>query len=622
MTFDNWQLDMGAAVVPGEGVRFTVWAPNATRVDVEIETAGGPIHCPLAEEDGGIFAGLVPGLDAGALYRYRLDGSHAYPDPYSRCQPHGVHGPSVVVDPGTFGWSDADWHGLGREGLVIYECHVGTATPHGTFEGLAQELSELKRLGISAIEIMPVADFPGRRGWGYDGVDLFAPKAGYGGPLDLKLFVDEAHRHGLGVILDVVYNHLGPDGNYLAAYAREYFTDRYRTPWGDALNFDGPGSRWVRHFVVQNALYWIHEYHVDGLRVDATHAIFDAGPVHILAELTERVRASLPPGRRAVLIAEDNRNDVRFLLPVDAGGLGFDAVWADDFHHAIHAALTGERDGYYEDYRGTLDEVARAIAGGFLYQGEYSPHFGRLRGTPSGDRPASQFVFHLQSHDQVGNRAFGERLNHLVPLDTYRAVSALLLLVPETVMLFQGQEFAATSPFLYFTDHNPDLGRLVREGRRREFAGFAAFADPARREAIPDPQAPATFERSRLHLAERQHHAGVYRLYRDLLGLRRTDPVLAAQDRRSLIAAAVTPAVLALRRRLGDDDRLLLVNLGEAIRLSPAQHSALTGTGGRQIRWHSNAAAYRAANESAGEPAIGALPEEGIDLPARCAVLI
>ncbi|HLZ32190.1 MAG TPA: malto-oligosyltrehalose trehalohydrolase [Chloroflexota bacterium] len=557
-------LDLGANVSPA-GVQFTVWAPAASRVEVELTESGQLLS--LRSVGNGVWSALVPRLPPGTLYRYRLNGERSRPDPYSRSQPNGVHGPSAVVDPDAFEWHDAAWRGVSIEGLVIYQCHVGTATPDGTFDGLVAELPRLQRLGVNAIEPLPVAEFPGARNWGYDGVDLFAPSHVYGGPDALKRFVDAAHKHGLGIILDVVYNHLGPDGNYLRDFAPAYFTDRYQTPWGAAINYAGPGSEFVRKLVVDNARYWLREFHVDGLRLDATHAIYDDSNVHVLAELTRAVRASLPADRRVVLIAETSENDVRYLRPVDAGGLGFDAVWADDFHHALRRYLAGDHEGYYADYAGTLDEVAQCIERGWLYQGQPTPRSGFKvpRGTPARDRPADQFVYALQNHDQVGNRAFGERVHHQIDLDRYRAASTLLLFLPYTPMLFMGQEFGASTPFQYFTEHEPELGRLVTEGRRTEFRAFSAFADRETRQRIPDPQAASTFLNSKLRLEEASSPPGssLQALYQRLLELRRSDPVLADQARERMRARALSADVLAVRRWLDGDERLLVVNFGD-----------------------------------------------------------
>ena len=611
---------LGANLVAG-GARFAVWAPKARSVAVRIEGPDGPTDRPLAPEGGdGLFAGVVPGVTAGARYRFALDGGDAFPDPWSRFQPEGVHGPSEVVDPAAFAWGDADWTGPTTDGLVIYELHVGAFTPEGTFAAVIDQLPELKRLGVSAIELMPVGDFPGRWNWGYDGVALFAPSRAYGRPDDLRRLVDAAHREGLGVILDVVYNHLGPDGNYLGVYSDDYFTDRHATPWGDAVNYDGPNSRRVRDLVVANARSWVEEFHVDGLRLDATHAIVDDSTTHLLDELTEAVRAAAAP-KPVVLIAEDERNDVRLVHPVAEGGFGLDAVWADDFHHVLRVALTGQREGYFANYEGTTVGLARVIEQGFLYQGQIEPHAGRPRGTRVTGEPASAFVFCIENHDQVGNRAFGERLEHLVDPGSYAVASALLLMAPETPLLWMGQEFAASSPFRFFTDHNPELGKLVTEGRRREFAGFAAFQDPDARERIPDPQAEATFLASKLDFSEREAHAGVYLLYRDLLALRRDDPVLRVADRANLRATGAAERVVAVHRWRGDEHRLLLGNLGDAT----AVRLAALFPGARPVpAWKVLLSTadkrYDGGGEEIGLEADGA--SWTVRLPARAAVLL
>jgi maltooligosyltrehalose trehalohydrolase len=540
-------MDMGAAVEQ-TGVRFRVWAPAASSVEVDL----GDRCLPLARTSDGTWANVVPRLRPGARYRFRLNGAASYPDPYSRYQPEGPHGPSEVVDPRAFAWHDAAWRGLRMPGQCIYQLHIGTFTPDGTFTAAIDQLPRLKDLGVTAIEPLPVAEFPGTRNWGYDGVDLFAPSHVYGGPIGLKRLVDAAHQHGLGVILDVVYNHFGPDGNYLRAYSADYFTDRYQTPWGEAINYDGPNSTWVRKLVLDNARYWLSEYHIDGLRLDATHAVFDRSPKHILAELSEALDG------RGLLIAETHENDVRYLRPVVEGGFGMAAVWADDFHHALRRYLLGDHEGYYASFVGTLEEVARCIQQGWLFEGQVMPRTGKPRGTPARDRPAWQFVYVLQNHDQVGNRPFGDRLHHKLDRDRYKAASMLLLFLPQTPLVFMGQEFAASSPFQYFTDHTPELGKLVTAGRRKEFAAFSSFT-----EQVPDPQDEATFVRSKLPLDEAADHTGdVQRLYADLMRLRRDDPVLAKQDRWSMTAEAVALDVLVVRRWLGVAQRMLIANFG------------------------------------------------------------
>jgi len=540
------------------GTRFRVWAPATSQVEVvlfEADGRPGAAH-PLAAEGGGYFSGYIAEVAPGARYMYRLGGGDPRPDPASRFQPDGVHSPSQVIDPGAFRWGDADWRGVPLDDLVIYELHVGTATPEGTYAALADRLDAIRELGVTAIELMPLADFPGQRNWGYDGVALFAPTRAYGTPDDLRRLVDAAHARGLGVILDVVYNHLGPDGNYLREFSPGYFTDRHHTPWGDAINVDGPDSQPVRDFFIANALRWAHEFHIDGLRLDATHAIIDDSPTHLIAEMAATVRASLPPGRHFLFVAENEHNDPNI---VRQGGWSLDGVWADDFHHQVRVALTGERDGYYADYTGTADDLAATIQQGWFYRGQETPR-GKARGAPADDVDPAHFVYCIQNHDQVGNRALGERLNHDVGLDAYRAASALLLLAPHTPLIWMGQEWAASSPFLFFTDHNPELGKLVTEGRRKEFAGFSAFSG----ETVPDPQAADTFERSRLRWEERDEepHRGVLALYHDLLALRRGHPATSEGGRDSFAIAPAGERALALRRGHGAEQLLLVVNLG------------------------------------------------------------
>ncbi len=509
--------------LPGDGVvEFRVWAPSRSRLEVVVESGRLEGKRGVLEAlENGFFAGRVAGLAVGDLYRFCPDGEGPFPDPASRCQPRGVHGPSEIVDPSQFVWSDALWGGCVLRDLVLYEIHVGTFTDGGTFSSARERLPQLRDLGVTAIELMPVADFAGDRNWGYDGVDLFAPARCYGRPDDLRRLVDEAHALGLGVFLDVVYNHFGPDGNYLESFGREFFSSRHRTPWGAAVNLDGANSEAVRDFFFANALHWIREYHMDGLRLDATHALIDEGPRHFLAELAERVRTAT--AGRALLIAEDHRNLAAMVRPESAGGWGIDAVWADDFHHQVRRHLAGDCEGYYRDFAGTTADVAKTMRDGWFYCGQRSESMDAPRGSDPAGLPASSFVICLQNHDQIGNRAFGERLHHQIDPAAYRAATALLLLAPQTPLLFMGQEWGASSPFLYFTDHHRELGAQVTAGRRREFRQFAAFRDAALRDRIPDPQSVATFEASRLRWGERDtaEHAALLRLYRALLQLRK-----------------------------------------------------------------------------------------------------
>ena len=537
----EWRPFLGAWCDAGT-TTFRVWAPDHASVDLVVEHSEASPHDsgyvgagfsrpggvsrpdirPLTPESSGYWSGSFGDLGPGTLYRYRLDGrdGQIFPDPVSRFQPQGVHGPSQVVDASRFAWTDRDWRTPPLERTVFYELHVGTFTPHGTFRGAIDQLPYLKDLGVTAIELMPVADFAGDRNWGYDGVALFAPGRCYGQPEDLRALVDAAHQHGLAVYLDVVYNHLGPDGAYANAFSAHYFSDRHESPWGKGVNLDGPHSAEVRRFFVENALHWVHEYHVDGLRLDATHAMQDDSPRHFLAELTTSVRNLA--ARPVIFIAEDHRNLAEMLRPVDADGWGIDAVWADDLHHELRVHTARDHEGYYADFSGHIEDIATTLRQGWFFRGQHSRHLGEARGTdPTGLSP-KQFVICIQNHDQIGNRATGNRLNHEIDEATFRALSTLLLMAPQTPLLFMGQEWAASTPFLFFTDHADDLGRKVTEGRRQEFGAFAAFGDPASRAAIPDPQDAATFERSRLRWDEVQRppHAGVRRLYQRLLEVR------------------------------------------------------------------------------------------------------
>ena len=511
------QLNLGA-LPHASGTRFTVWAPHASRIDLKLPAESRP-PLPMIRRAGGYFETDAPDVRTGHRYVYILDGHKQRPDPASRSQPEGVHGPSEVVDPHQFQWTDRHWHGPAREQLIIYEIHVGTLTDKGTFQAIIPHLEYLRHLGVTAIELMPVAQFPGTRNWGYDGVGLFAPQNTYGGPQGLKALVDACHQHGLAVILDVVYNHVGPEGNYLGDFG-PYFTDRYRTPWGPAINYDGPESDDVRHFVVSNALYWITEYHIDALRLDAVHGIYDFSALHILKELSDAVHTEAGQlGRTALLIAESDLNDSRIISPPAEGGYGLDAQWSDDFHHALHTLLTGERAGYYEDF-GRLADLATALQDGFVYTGQHSKHRRRRHGSTVRHRPPHQLVICAQNHDQVGNRALGERLSVLVPWESLKAAATAVLLAPQTPMLFMGEEYGETAPFQYFVDHSDtDLNQAVREGRKKEFAAFGWTE-------VPDPLDAATFERSRVHLDathdERQN--ALLGWYRRLIHLRKTLP--------------------------------------------------------------------------------------------------
>jgi len=505
--------------------RFTVWAPRASAVAVHLDgksLALAPL-APAGEGATGWWEADVEQAGPGTDYMFRLDGGPPRPDPRSAWQPEGVDGPSRVVDHGAFGWSDQAWRGLHLRGAVLYELHVGTFTPGGTFDAAIERLDRLVALGVDGIELLPVAEFSGDRGWGYDGVDLFAPHHGYGGPEGLKRLVDACHRRGIGVVMDVVYNHLGPAGNYLAEFG-PYFTDRHHTNWGDALNFDGADSDAVRAFFVDNALGWLRDYHCDGLRLDAVHAIVDTSACPIVEEIAAAVHRLAGHVRRPLfVVVESDLNDPRFVRPPEAGGYGADGVWADEFHHALHAVLTGEVDGYYADF-GSLAQLATALRQAWVYTGDYSPFRRRVHGRPAPDVDGSRFVVSLQNHDQVGNRATGERIAQLCGIGRAKVGAALTVLAPFVPLLFQGEEWAASAPFLYFTDHrDPSLGAAVSAGRRREFAAFGWAP-----EDVPDPQDRATFLRSQLDWSEVEvgDHAAMLAWYRCLISLRRALPAL------------------------------------------------------------------------------------------------
>ncbi len=577
------RLPVGAEALPGGGVHFRVWAPRRARVEVVLEEGGAAFE--LGREEGGYFSAPVGEAGAGTLYRFRFDGdARRYPDPASRFQPEGPHGPSRVVDPSEFRWGDADWRGASLKGQVVYEMHVGAFTPEGTLAAAAAQLKELAGLGVTCVELMPLAEFPGRFGWGYDGVCLYAPTRLYGEPDDLRRFVDEAHRRGLAVILDVVYNHLGPDGNYLRQFSEHYFTDRHETEWGDALNFDGPASAPVREFFLKNARYWVEEFHFDGLRVDATQSIQDDSEEHFLAALTREVREAAG-GRETIVVGENEPQQVCMVLPYERGGFALDGLWNDDFHHSAMVALTGRSEAYYSDYRGAPQEFVSSAKYGFLYQGQRYRWQRHRRGTPTYGLAPHTFVNFIQNHDQVANSARGLRAHRLTSPARLRAVTALMLLAPGTPMLFMGQEFASSAPFLYFADHEGELAEKVGRGRAEFLAQFRSIATRETRRNLPDPGDPATFGRCKLDFSERESHREVYDLHRDLLSLRRGDAVFSAQEPRGLDGAVLGPEAFVLRYfGRGGDDRLLVVNLGSDLGLNPAPEPLLAPPAGKVWR--------------------------------------
>jgi maltooligosyltrehalose trehalohydrolase len=608
------RLPVGAEVQPRGGVHFRVWAPAARTVALELD---GQAPRELTPEPGSYFSAFIAEARAGAGYRYRLDDADkALPDPASRFQPEGPHGPSEVVDPGSFTWSDAGWRGLRPERLVIYEFHVGTFTKEGTWAAAIEQLPALADLGITCLEMMPVADFPGRFGWGYDGVNLFAPTRLYGRPDDLRRFVDRAHALGLAVILDVVYNHLGPDGNYLTAFAPAYMTDRYANEWGDALNFDGPDAGPVREYFIANAGYWIDEFHFDGLRLDATQQIFDTSDEHLLTAIGKRAREA-GGGRHIFITSENETQTARLVRPIKAGGNGLDALWNDDFHHSAVVALSGHNEAYYTDYRGTPSELLATAKHGFLYQGQYYAWQKKPRGSSSLDLKATQFVSYLENHDQVANSGRGLHVHQLASPGCWRALTAYLLLSPAIPMLFQGQEYSASNPFLYFADHDPELARKVKEGRGEFLVQFPSLAGDDMQRRLADPGDIETFRRCVLDPAERARNAEAVALHRDLLNLRRR---LFEDGPPPVDGAVLTDNAWFLRYFAKDgQDPLLVVNLGADARLASISQPLFAPIDGRywRIAWSSEDPRY-------GGGGIATLIDKGWAwrLPGRSALLL
>jgi len=552
-------LDLGATPV-GEGrSRFLVYAPKAKKVEVRLLSPRETTFT-LTRDDLGYHRGVADDVPPGALYLYRLDGEKERPDPASRFQPRGVHGPSQVVDRDAFSWEDGEWRGLPLESYILYELHVGTFTPEGTLDAVIPRLADLRDLGVTAVELMPVAQFPGSRNWGYDGVYLFAVQDSYGGPEGLKRLVNACHRKGLAVVLDVVYNHLGPEGNHLGDFG-PYFTDRYRTPWGSAINFDGPHSDEVRRFFLENALRWLAEYRVDALRLDAIHRIMDFSAYPFLSELADTVREfAARTGRKVYLIPESDLNDARVITPKERGGYGLSAQWNDDFHHALHTLLTGEKEGYYRDF-GSLEHLSEAYSEGFVYSGRFSPFRSRRHGNSSRHVAVTQLVVFSQNHDQVGNRMHAERLPALVSLEALKLAAGVVLLSPYLPLLFMGEEYGETAPFLYFISHSDeDLIEAVRRGRTEEFAAFRWEGE------IPDPQDEATFRRSRIdyRLREGGSHRTLLRFYRELLMFRKDHPVLSRLSKEDMeVAAHGAGRVLYVRRWKGTAQTAAAFHFGE-----------------------------------------------------------
>jgi maltooligosyltrehalose trehalohydrolase len=553
---------LGGVLVGENACSFLVWAPRARSVEVRI-VEPRERAVPMQGAGCGYFHAVVEGISAGALYRYRLNGENERPDPASRYQPRGVHGPSQIID-SSFKWNDSRWRGIPLEKYVFYELHVGTFTPEGTFDAIVPRLAALKDLGVTAIELMPVAQFPGERNWGYDGVYPYAVQASYGGPLGLKRLVDACHQHGIAVTLDVVYNHLGPEGNYLADFA-PYFTDLYKTPWGQAINFDDAESDEVRRYFTDNALQWVTDYHVDALRLDAIHAIVDPSARTFLEELSSAVHAKAKElGRDVYLIPEDNRNDTRVVKSPEVGGWGFDSVWNDDSHHSLHVLLTGERDAYYQDFSGVGD-LAGAYREGFVYSGQYSKYRRKRYGISSKRIPARRFVVFSQNHDQVGNRSVGDRPSQSLSFEQLKLAAGTVLLSPYIPLLFMGEEYAETAPFQYFVSHgDPALIEAVREGRKKEFAEFGWVGD------IPDPQGEATFLGCKLNwnLHAEGRHRVLWNFYQELLRLRRDIPALANLDKDAMEVTPFTDQKVLLVRRWDASGQVLIVHSFDRIRAS------------------------------------------------------
>ena len=588
------RLTVGAELQPGGGAHVRVWAPACQRVELVIPgRQGGPDRVlAMDKERDAHFSVFDDQARPGGRYWFRLEGERMRPDPASRHQPEGPHKASAYVNPSTFRWSDDNRKGLQPVGLVVYEMHIGTFTPAGTWAAAAAELDELARIGINVIEMMPIAEFPGRFGWGYDGVNLYAPAHIYGSPDDLRAFVDRAHALGLGVILDVVYNHMGPDGNYLSEFSPEYFTDKYTNDWGRAINFEGPEP--ARQHFVQNGQYWIDEFHFDGLRLDATQDIKDASTRHVIAEIIAGARKAA--GRVPIfVVAENEPQDTGIVRPPDEGGYGADGLWNDDAHHTAIVALTGRREAYYTDYLGSPQELISCMRFGYLYQGQRYTWQKMNRGTPALDLLPHAFVTYLENHDQVANSAFGQRLHQVSSPSQYRALTAWMLLGPATPMLFQGQEYCSSKPFVYFADHEQQLADAVSEGRVEFLAQFPSLTDPLVVKALPSPSGERTFQASKLDFRERERHRAAYALHRDLLALRRDDAVLARAGTYRPEGAVLGPRTFLLRyidRERGD--RLLVVNLDVDLDFAPVREPLLAPPRGATWRmaWSSESPEY------------------------------
>jgi len=622
--FAKRRYPIGAELIGPNKTHFRVWAPKAKNVDLVLESgaeknAERSFH-PLTREDGGYFSGTAE-AGAGALYRFRInDAENFHPDPASRFQPQGPHGPSYIVDPTQFKWTDEKWRGVKMRGQIVYEMHIGTFTPEGTWRAAAEQLAELARIGITVIEMMPIADFPGNFGWGYDGVDLFAPTRLYGTPDDLRAFVDRAHSLGLAVILDVVYNHFGPDGNYLAVYSDDYLTRENENDWGDSINFDGANSGPVREFFITNGRYWIDEFHFDGFRFDATQSIYDKSDEYIVGAIGRAARQTA--GKRSlILIAENESQETKLVRPRSEGGDDLDGLLNDDFHHSAVVALTGLREAYYTDYLGSPQEFISAAKYGYLFQGQPYSWQEAPRGTPTFKASPEAFVAFIENHDQVANTAAGERLRFQTSPGRYRAMTALLLLGPWTPMLFQGQEFGASSPFIFFTDvGDGPMREAIRKGRFQFLAQFPSLAANEVQKRLPVPSDPKVFASCKLDFSERKKNKEFYDLHVDLLRLRREDSRFHEQRLGGVDGAVLGPASFVLRyfSKGNSDDRLLVVNFGERRVLTPAPEPLLAPPLGLEWEtlWSSESVSY------GGPGVVTVARQDGWTLPAEATIAL
>ena len=612
---------IGAEVIGKDETHFRLWAPKAREIDVVLEdgTSSEPIFYPLTPEAGGYFSGAV-NVGAGSRYRFRVNrGENFYPDPASRFQPQGPHGPSCIVDPRQFRWADTNWPGVTSKGQIIYEMHIGTFTKEGTWRAAAEQLPELARIGITVVEMMPVADFPGKFGWGYDGVNLFAPSHLYGTPDDLRAFIDRAHSLGVAVILDVVYNHFGPDGNYLGIFSDDYLIRDKENEWGNAINFDGPNSGPVREFFITNGRYWVEEFHLDGFRFDATHAIRDRSTKYIIGAVGRAAREA-GGARSIILVAENDLQEAKMARSSREGGDDLDGMWNDDFHHSGVVALTGRNEAYFADYRGTPQEFISTAKYGFLYQGQARSWRKALRGTPTFGISPEVFVCFLENHDQIANTGPGQRLRFQTSPGRYRAMTALLLLGPWTPLLFQGQEFGASSPFLFFADiGDASVRDAIRKGRAEWLAPFLSLTEDQARRTLPAPDDPEVFASCKLNFSERKNNRELYDLHIDLLKLRREDSRLRQQSSGGIDGAVLGPAHFVLRYfSKENDDRLLMVNFAESQILKPASEPLLAPPSGYrwETLWTSDSPRY------GGTAAVAIASEEQWLLPAESTVVL